>query len=168
MFNVEVVAGFSLLAFGRKLFWMVVGGMGFIAGIELAEYFFGDADTITHFIIGVIIGLIGAFLAVVLENIAILVTGFFAGAYFVIGFFDLVSSDSGGNSWVFLLVGGIIGAILMALSFEWGLIILSSMVGSLLIALEFTLPNNLSIPLFFVLFVIGIMFQRFVMVKENK
>ena len=60
---VSLLIGIVLLLFGRKLFWLFVGAAGFLVGMDIANRFFTGPDA-TKLIIALLVGIIGAFLAV--------------------------------------------------------------------------------------------------------
>src|SRR2546427_8738002 len=81
-FTVPVVGaliGIVVLFFGRKLFWLCVAAVGFAAGVELAPHLVTEPSPLLALTIAVVLGLIGALLALFLQKIAIAVLGFLAG-----------------------------------------------------------------------------------------
>jgi len=45
-----IILGTVLLALGRRLFWLFVGAVGFVAGLNLATHFFSDQPTwVAHY-----------------------------------------------------------------------------------------------------------------------
>jgi hypothetical protein len=77
----SLILGISLLLFGRRLFWLFVGVAGFIAGLTLAPQMISSQSELVILFIAIIFGIIGAFLAIFLEGLAILIAGFLAGGY---------------------------------------------------------------------------------------
>lgn len=57
------------------------------------------------------------------------------------------------------LIGGIVGALLLVLLFDWALIFLSAIIGAYLIGGLITLPPTGAAILFVVLVVVGVMVQ---------
>ena len=61
MHNITLILGIALLVLGRKLFWLFVGAIGFLAGMEFASaYLQGYSENIV-LIAGLVGGLIGYF-----------------------------------------------------------------------------------------------------------
>jgi len=150
--------GMVLLLFGRKLFWLFVGAAGFLTGVEAAERFFPGAD-LTKLIIAVVIGVVGAFLAIFFYRAAAAIGGFLIGGYLAVQlmrYFAIPAPQS--ISWIPWLIGGILGAILILLLLDWALIVLSSFAGASMIVNSITLPLNMTIA-FIVLVAIGIAVQ---------
>lgn len=128
----SLVAGGMLLAFGRRLFWLFVAVVGFFGGMSLAGRYIDSQ--IAQLIIGLVIGGIGAMLAVFVQRGAVLLGGFMAGGMLLSGFTASVLGDPGQAAWLPFLIGGILGAILMSVVFDWALMILSSLLGAVLVA----------------------------------
>jgi hypothetical protein len=128
-----VVVGVLLLLLGRRLYWLFVGGIGFIFGLSLATGFTHRAPDGTALLIGLGAGLLGIVLAFVLQRLAIVVAGFLAGAWLGMEFVRAISAPMAGTPWIPALVGGVVGAILAAVLFDAVLVILSSLVGAALL-----------------------------------
>ena len=81
-FSVTIIGaliGAVVLLFGRKLFWLCVAAIGFAAGVELAPHLVHEPSALLSLTIALLLGIIGALLAVFLQKIAIGVLGFLAG-----------------------------------------------------------------------------------------
>ena len=81
-FTVPVVGaliGIVILFFGRKLFWLCVAAVGFLAGIELAPHLVTEPSPLLQLGVALVLGLLGTLLALLLQKIAIAVVGFLAG-----------------------------------------------------------------------------------------
>jgi len=128
----SLVAGGLLLAFGRRLFWLFVAVVGFFGGMTLAGRYI-DSE-IAQMVVGLIIGGIGAVLAVFVQRGAVLLGGFMAGGTLLSGFVTGLLGDPGQAVWLPFLIGGILGAVLMSVVFDWALMILSSLLGAVLVA----------------------------------
>src|SRR5438093_9533694 len=76
---VGALIGIVILFFGRKLFWLCVAAVGFVAGVELAPHLVTDPSPFLQLTIAITLGLIGALLALFLQKIAIAIFGFLAG-----------------------------------------------------------------------------------------
>jgi hypothetical protein len=128
------VVGVLLLLLGRRLYWLFVGGIGFVVGLSLATGFTHRGPDGTALLIGLGAGLLGIVLALVLQRLAIVVAGFLAGAWLGVEFVRAVGAPIAGTPWIPALVGGVVGAILAAALFDAVLVILSSLVGAALLA----------------------------------
>ncbi|HEY3900572.1 MAG TPA: DUF4203 domain-containing protein [Chthoniobacter sp.] len=124
-----LLVGIVLLFFGRKLFWFFVGATGFVVGAEAGALLFPHQPS-WELIAGLILGLLGIIIALALQKVAIGVAGFWAGGYLAVVLFRVLELPSHDLGWVAFLVGGIIGAVLMFVVFDWALIILSAITGA--------------------------------------
>ena len=163
-FSVAIVGaliGVVILLFGRKLFWLCVAAVGFAAGVQIAPYLVHEPSPTMALIIALVLGLIGALLALFLQKVAIAVLGFLAGGKLagVISAAFLVHYAQ--YSAIIFVVGGIIGAILLLVLFDWALIIVSSLIGAHLIVFQgaITLPPSGSTIVFLGLTILGILVQ---------
>lgn len=73
-----------------------------------------------------------------------------------------------GFVWLFLLVGGVIGFVLVIQYFDWAAIILTSLIGSLVIVQILALSYPGLIIVFLVVVIIGIIIQGIMWTRENK
>src|ERR1700745_117139 len=71
--------GIVILFFGRKLFWLCVAAVGFLAGIELAPHLVTEPSPLLELALALALGVLGAVLAFLLQKIAVAVVGFLAG-----------------------------------------------------------------------------------------
>jgi len=152
----QVTAGLALLILGRRLFWLALAALGFVAGMSYASDFLPGQSEGTALLIGLAAGLIGALLAVFLQKIAIGAAGFLAGGYLALGLFRLIGAEP---SALGFLVGGVIGLVLIYPLFDWGLIILSSLAGALILVQTLDAARAVSAMAFAVAFVIGLIIQ---------
>ena len=136
-FSVAIVGaliGIVILFFGRKLFWLCVAAVGFAAGVEIAPHLVHEPSPLLALTVALVLGLIGALLALFLQKIAVAVLGFLAG-------------------------GKLAGAILLLVLFDWALIVVSSLIGAHLIQSTIALPPSGSTIVFIGLVVLGILVQ---------
>jgi hypothetical protein len=76
---VTVVIGVLMLTFGRKLFWLFVGCLGFAVGFNYAPYVWQVQSNLFLLVLATITGIIGAVLALFFQKIAIGLAGFAGG-----------------------------------------------------------------------------------------
>lgn len=158
------IMGILLLALGRRLFWLFIGCVGFVAGLQMAQQYFGLNPTWMNWVLGAVFGLAGAFLAVFFQNIAIGIGGFAAGItitthlMFMMGFAAVP---------LIIIFGGVIGAILLYTLFDWGLIVLSSIAGSTIIVQTVNWNSQAEMVLYGVLAVTGILFQASLLRRQD-
>ena len=158
---VGVLIGIAILFFGRKLFWLCVAAVGFALGVEIAPHIIQEPSSILGLMVALVLGLVGALLALFLQKVAIAVLGFLAGGYLAGAIAAAFFIHSAQHYTIIFLVGGVIGAILLLTVFNWALIVVSSLIGAHLIVFQGvkTLPPTGSTLVFVGLAVIGILVQ---------
>jgi hypothetical protein len=157
----SILIGVVILFFGRKLFWLCVAAIGFAAGVELAPHLVQDPSALLSLTIALLLGIIGALLALFLQKIAIAVLGFLAGGKLAGAIAAAFFVHYAQHSTIIFVIGGVIGAILLLVLFDWALIVVSSLIGAHLIVYQSTiaLPQSGSIILFIGLAAVGILVQ---------
>lgn len=155
MFVSQLLAGVVLLVFGRRLFWL------FVAGLNLAPQLTTTQSEWKVLLIALTLGVLGALLALLFQRLAIGVAGFLAGAFIAIHLLVVLDLQGPLAFWVAFVIGGLIGALLLGMVFDWSLIGPSSLAGSLLIADAAHLPppGNRGLLLWLGLLVFGVVVQ---------
>lgn len=163
----RLILGAALLTLGRRLFWLFVAAIGFVAGLRFANQLLTDQPAWVGILLGVIVGLVGAGLAVLFQQFAIGVAGFLAGAYVLSTVLEIFGLE--GSTWtlVALLAGGIAGAVLMFALFDWALILLSSIAGADLIV-DVIEPESASTLWLVALVVLGIIVQTAIRRRQRR
>lgn len=136
----EVLIGLAVLLFGRRLFWLFVATVGFIAGALAAHLLFrGDSGGVI-LMFAVAGGVLGALLALLLQRLSIALSGFLAGGYVTVVMLHYHRGwETGSHFWATFLIGGILGALVLSMIFDPALIFLSSLTGAALIVQPFRL-----------------------------
>ncbi len=153
-----VLFGGVLLFFGRKLFWLFVAVVGFLFGLEFGTQMMVGAEQWIIWLVALVIGLVGALLAVLFQRVAIILAGAAAGGLF----FMNLAVAGGSNSTLQLVAfigGAIVAGILAAMLFDWALIILSAITGASMITGAFTLSPAVAALIVVVLCILGIVVQ---------
>src|SRR5213594_2923825 len=135
-FSVAIVGaliGVVILLFGRKLFWLCVAAVGFAAGVEIAPHLVHEPSALLALTVALVLGLIGALLALFLQKIAIAVLGFLAGGKLAGAIAAAFFIHYAHYSTFIFVIGGLIGAVLLLVLFDWALIVVSAFVGAHLI-----------------------------------
>ena len=163
---INILLGGALLLAGRKLFWLFVGGIGFVTGLQFAANFWQGPDTLA-LVFGLIVGLIFALLAVFLQTIAIGIAGFFAGGYVLTALAGMLGIDTSAIFLIIYVIGGIIGLVVVIYLFDWAIITLSSLAGASLLIQAFFPQSGAGGAIFAVLFIIGVIVQGSVLRSEQ-
>lgn len=132
----DLIFGFLLLFAGRNFFWLCVGIVGFLIGVQCAASL-GFSNEGMVLLAALVFGIVGAVLAVFFEWFMVIFgVGFLGGGYFLMNaFISIGQQDS--NSWLIFVVGGIVGMCLMIIVFDFTLIIISSLLGATLVVNAF-------------------------------
>ncbi|HSM71748.1 MAG TPA: hypothetical protein VK851_09405 [Anaerolineales bacterium] len=160
------IFGIALLVAGRRMFWIFIGVMGFLTGAQLANNFLQGPEWLV-IIIGLIVGILFAWLAVSLQAIAIGVAGFLAGGYVLSIIIGMLGLNDGILSWGIFIIGGIIGVLMVSFLFDWAVITLSSLAGASLVTDSFFPEIGSSSLIFIILFIAGIIIQGYLLRNEN-
>lgn len=156
---VNVVLGFILLTMGRKLFWFFVGVVGFSLGFYLGPRLLPAQNDGAALLLGLVFGLLGALLAHLVQRLAVGLAGFVVGGYLLVTLSHWLGQDLGYVSIILFLVGGAVGAALVAVIFNWALIILSAVTGAILVVEFVPIPPTARFLLFAGLLLVGILIQ---------
>ena len=154
-----IPAGLALLFFGRKLFWLLVAAAGFLVGFLLAPHLLEQASSSSSLIVGLVLGVVCALIALFAQKIAIVLGGFLAGGYAAMTLAAGFIALSGIPDWVLFLVGGIAGALLLRQVFEWTLVVLTSIIGAMLVMQPFDFDSSVLTILTILLAGVGLVVQ---------
>ena len=153
-----LVAGAVLLVAGRRVYWMLVGLVGFVVGFTFAaEYLQGPEWVMLA--AGLALGLLAAGLAVFFQRIAIAVAGFLIGGLAVLWWAEQMNWGEPWWVWALGLVAGLLGAYLTRTVFEMALIVLSSVMGATFVLEALQRPADQISPLFLTLILVGTIIQ---------
>jgi len=101
-----------------------------------------------------------------LQWLAVGLAGFLAGAYIVVSLLHVTGWGTR-MDWLFFLICGVIGSILIMVVFDWALIALSSLAGAGLIAATFHVDHLVKTLLFIGLLIAGIAVQSGLMKRRR-
>jgi hypothetical protein len=153
----NIVLGIMLLLFGRKLFWLFVAVAGFIVGLEFAAMFLADKPEWVLVLIGFCTGCFGAIVAIFAQRVAFALAGFYAGTFLTLLMVQpFISSEA---ILIFLLAGGLVGAVLSVWILDPALIILSCLIGAGAIVKALGTGQLMSAVIFVLLVSVGIFTQ---------
>jgi hypothetical protein len=156
-----LLAGVALLLFGRRLFWLFVGVIGFMAGWYLAMGGERHGATAGGLVVALIAGLIGLVLALVVQKLAVAVAGFFVGAYLLAALLGWSLPPLRPGQQLVLLLAGVVAAVLALALFDLALILYSAIAGAGLILenVHLRLGGSARLLAFVVLAAVGAAFQ---------
>ncbi len=125
--------GICLLVFGRRLFWLFVGILGFIYGLNMAALFLPEQPAWVFIAAALGAGILGSLLAIFLQQVIMGIAGFLSGGYLCFTALTMATVASEQLVWIISAVCGIVCAALFLYLFDWALILVSSLIGALLI-----------------------------------
>jgi hypothetical protein len=156
---IELGIGVLLLLLGCRLFWLFVGVVGFLSGIQFGSQFLTADSRIGVIAIALTVGLLGAVMAIFVQHVVVILAGFLAGGHLVMRVLTLYNWQSDQYVWLLALTGGILGAILALMLLDWALIILSSLIGASLISQALPSDQTATVLFVIVLAISGILIQ---------
>ena len=159
--------GVVVLLFGRKLFWLCVAAIGFAAGVTLASHIVSEPTPLLQLTFAILLGFIGALLALFAQKLAIGLAGFIAGGRFAVGLAATFVAQYASHYWLIFIIGGLIGTVLLLMLFDWALIFVSSLIGAHLITSAISLPVTGEVLLFSALVLFGILVQAATMRRRR-
>ena len=162
-----MLVALALLTMGRRLFWVFVGAAGFIFGFTLASQFLPGQSAFVIVGVGLAAGLVGIGLAIFAQHLAVGVAGFVMGSYvltYLFSSFGLIGTDW---TWLAVVAGGIIGAVLVVAFFDFALIALSCLAGAELIVQILNFERLTTFVLFVVLVAFGAAIQTSTLKKKR-
>jgi hypothetical protein len=156
---ISIIIGALILLFGRRLFWLFVAAVGFWIGFEATPYLMHNPPPWLALAIALGLGLLGALLAFILQKIAIAIAGFLVGGHVALSLTATFVNAHSNYSGMAFLIGGILGAILLLVLFDWALIVFSAIAGAELIVSHLHLPQTGTTVLLLGLTILGIIVQ---------
>jgi len=154
----DLVFGLLLVFAGRNLFWLCVGIVGFLVGVQCAEML-GLPDSWMELLMALSLGCLGAALTVSFEWFMLIFgMGFLGGGYLLMRIFPSEAQQDP-HVWLVFVVGGIVGMCLMVIALDWTMIMISSLLGAMLIVSAVFGPPPFRDILFVISMTIGIVVQ---------
>jgi len=169
MIIANMLVGLALLILGRRLFWLFVGAIGFMGASDAAAIHFSGLPHWQILIISLAAGIVGILLALFFQKLAILLVGFYAGGYLAVSLFNMLNmAPPPALPWAPFIIGGLLGAVLLYLLFDWTLIVLSSLAGASFIS-QTIQPLGIPSPIVVAtLFLVGGIVQGSMMKKGKR
>ena len=125
--------GVLLLVWGRSLYWLALGVVGFLLGTWVATDVLNLAGREIELGLGAILGVVGAVFAIFAQQVAIKIAGLIVGGGGVIWLAVPYEQMLGVWIWPLILLGAFLGLGLANSLFSGGLITISSLVGARMI-----------------------------------
>lgn len=156
----NIVLGGIVLLSGRNIFWLVIGLIGFLLGVEYGRVLLAQQPALLIAIGAIALGILGAVLGIIFERAAFGLAGFFAATFVA----TVLPVELGYVPLPFLavLVAGVLGAVIAVLIMDWGIIVLTALMGSAVIVSAVSLAPLVEAMGFTVLALTGIFVQSYV------
>ena len=154
---VALIVGALLLLAGRRLFWLLVGAIGFLFAYSLSLRYLHLQPSGGEWLVAILVGVLGVVLAIFAQKLAIALAGFGVGVYLaagLLGFGPRLSGLHFGQALA-LVAAGVVAAVLAVVLFDLALSVLSALAGSGLVVDALGLGGTLRWPLFVVLAIVG-------------
>ena len=162
----SVLLGGGVLIAGRKLFWLFVGAIGFLIGLEAAPRLALKSEPL-YIVAGLALGVVFALVAIFLESVAISMAGFLGGGLALMRVAAMLGLDRGLDQFIVFIVGGVLGVILVVWLLNWALIIISSVAGATMAANGLYLRPSSRPLLWLGLVALGILVQGLALHRES-
>ena len=159
MDTANILAGICLLMFGRRLFWLFVGIIGFLYGLLLGPGFIHNQPGWVILAVAAAAGVLGSVLAIFLQRVVIALAGFSSGSYLAYSLMSSLYPGVGQNIWVVSIIAGVCCAFLFSVFFDWAIILLSSLLGAFLITHSFHEGSHVTAIAFAILTIAGVAVQ---------
>ena len=163
----NVFFGGALLLVGRRLFWLFVAVIGFAIGVQIAARMLHGSELLV-ILAGLGFGILFAVLAIFVETMAIGVAGFLGGGYIFLSIARAFGFDRTAFTWIIFIAGGIIGAALIAVLFDWALILLSSLAGASMVVEDIQFGRFAAALIFITALAIGVSIQASILHNEKR
>jgi hypothetical protein len=153
-----------LLFFGERLYWLFVGCIGFLVGMDFASAWMAGQPEWLLIVVAILAGIVGAVLAIFFQRVAIGLASFLAGGHFAqIAAAALMGPITAQTATVIFVVAGIIAGVVAVIFLDWALIVISALLGAAMISQWAAQPVLWRSVLFAVLFVVGASVQAAMM-----
>lgn len=156
---IYVGIGFMMLIAGRPLYWIFVGGIGFMVGNYLGEHTAFVPAEWNNMVLPAIMALVGIAGAYFLRRWSARVAGFIAGGYLWANLLFALGTGTQNASLPLFIAAGVAAFLLLLFLFDAGLVLLSSLTAVTLILSSIKMGNLDQGAMFIILLVLGLITQ---------
>lgn len=156
---VQIIGGLLILFFGRRLFWLFVGMVGFFFGLQLGMKLFADMADWLLLVVSVLTGLVCAGLTVLLQRLAVILAGALVGGMLAMRLAPFAGLHSETVLWGAFMAGAVLAAVLLYIAFDPMLVLVSVAAGAMMIADALQLDPLIEPILLVICFVLGVAVQ---------
>lgn len=155
---VPVALGAALLFFGRRIFWLFVGGVVFVVTMATLPRFMHHQESLI-FYIALGAGVLAAAAGYFVQKVASRIAGFLAGGFFGFILTEQYFPQLTAYWWLPALIGALIGLLVVSFLVDWALILLSSFIGAYLISESLNLEATPAMATLALLAILGVVVQ---------
>ena len=174
MINIaKAVLGGVMLFVGLSLDWLSSIGMGLLVGIKMVQFLPADSAPWIPILLIAAMGTVGILPFLIYPDSTYIVIGFLAGGYMLSEFgseamIAFLGTGLFGSYWLLFFVVGVIGAVLLAMTKDWGIVLSTALLGAFLVVDLFPyLAQMTSLPIVGGLFIAGSIVQTVMMQFEK-
>lgn len=154
----RIVLGLLVLLLGRRLYWIMVGVGGLLAGLEFTARLLAEWSPVVRFVVAIGAGAVGVLVAVFAQRVAFAVLGFYGGGFVALALTQSTGGEGAALAW--FVLGCVVGAVIAVLVMDWAIIVLTSLAGAAAIVTSFAMEPALKAVVFVVLAGAGIAIQN--------
>ncbi len=165
MLLIRGVIGGILLFLGRELNFIFAGAMAGLIGFRLTPLLPAQWPAWSEGAFMVTLGVIAAILVLLNERAGYFVSGFLAGGFFLVEYYQ---PNMLTVPLLPFVIGGVIGALTLGLLTEWALILVSSAIGAAYVLNLFRLDPTAEILIGAGLFIMGALTQVIIMQAQKQ
>jgi len=154
-----LLVGALLLIAGRHLFWLALGAVGFLLGLELARELVTADSEMMRLGLALALGLAGVVVAFMAQRLAVTLAGILAGGLGVLWLAQPWAALLGAWIWALGAVGALVGIVLAAAVFRAALVLVSAWIGAGLVLQSLEPPDRYRLFIFAGLWLAGVAVQ---------
>ncbi|MEM8964673.1 MAG: hypothetical protein AAGD38_24525 [Acidobacteriota bacterium] len=129
-----LLIGGVLLLFGRQIYWLALGAVGFVVGLHVVRQVVTTAtEPWVVPVLALIVGVIGALFAVFAQKLAVRLAGFLLGAGAGVTIVQQLGTATDSALLLAAVIGAVVGILLSGVLFDAALTIISAAIGAILL-----------------------------------
>ncbi len=160
---IDVGIGFMLLITGRPAYWLFTGSIAYWIGGYFAERFTLFVLQWNSVFVSLLFATLGIFSAFLFHRWAARLAGFIAGGFLVYNLPVALGAQADWATPLYFVIGGVIGFVLLLLSFDFALLVISALTATTFILRTIHIGNLDQASMFLVLTVLGIIAQYLIL-----
>lgn len=164
MLVIRGVIGGILLFLGRELNFLFAAAMAAFFGFRILPHLPATWPGWGDWAFVITLAVVAAIIALVHERVGYFLSGFLAGSFFLIEYFQPGASTI---PLIPFIVGGVIGSLILGLLTEWAMILVSSLIGAAYVLNLFRLDPTAEILVGAGLFIVGALTQVIIMQAQK-